>query len=149
MELMQIAHLITELAQKISAPSHLLPTFGYNKDFAQPEIRVDDEGYHYIVIERGEVFEHFVTFEIEELLYIVFQQVTSAMAFDFEVKNRIEYQDCRRIAFDKQIELLSTLDNKFAAKRKTEIEDILKTYPFDDFAFGIPRLFAKVKNFLK
>lgn len=149
MESMQIADLITEIAQKISAPSDLLPTFGYNKDFAYPEIRVDDEGYHYIVIERGEEFEHFVTRDIKELLYIVFQQVTSSMAFDYEVKNRIEYQDFRRIAFEKQIELLLTIDTEFATKRKTEIKAILKDHPFDDLALGIPRLYAKIKNLLR
>ena len=45
---------VNTLALKINAPAHLLPTYGYSRDFAHPHIEVDSTGlYHYVVVERG------------------------------------------------------------------------------------------------
>jgi len=65
-----------KLAQEIKAPSVLLPTFGVNKDFAQPEIRVDVQGYHYVIIERGTELKHQIVRDIDELFYLTFKDIT-------------------------------------------------------------------------
>ena len=56
------------------------------------------------------------------------------MAFKYELKNRIEDKDCRRIAFDKQIELLSVLNENWSRKEHEEHLQILESHPFDDLA---------------
>jgi hypothetical protein len=50
---------IDDLAQRIGASGLILPTYGRSEDFARPYIEVDDSGYHYVVVERGQEMERF------------------------------------------------------------------------------------------
>ena len=97
---------ITHLAERIGAPNSLLPTFGNSLDGAHPHIEVDARGLHFVVVERGQELDRKTTSDPNQLAYWVFQSVTFSMASDFELKNRIKKQDCRRILFLKQEELL-------------------------------------------
>jgi hypothetical protein len=54
------------------------------------------------------------------------------MAICYELKNRVEDQDCRRIAFPKQIELLNRISSEMGARGAAEIEEILRRHPYDD-----------------
>lgn len=56
------------------------------------------------------------------------------MASDYEIKNRIEDKDCRRIIFDKQEELLGKLNENWRLKENAKHQSILKIYPFNDLA---------------
>jgi hypothetical protein len=56
------------------------------------------------------------------------------MASDYELKNRIEDKDCRRIMFEKQEELLGILNDTWRQRENEEHKRILKNYPFDDLA---------------
>jgi len=123
---------VLKLAQEINAPSVLLPTFGVNKDFAQPEIRVDVKGYHYVIIERGTELKHQIVRDIDRLFYLTFKDITFSMACDYELNNRIEGQDFRRILFSKQLELLNKINDRYYAFRRKEIDDILVKNPFND-----------------
>ena len=126
---------VEELAVKINAPTDLLPTYGYTKDFAYPHIEVDKFGLlHYVIVERGQELERRTTEKLDNLLYWIFTNVTFSMACDYELKNRIEDKDCRRIIFDKQEELLGLLSNNWKQKEKAEHQSILKNHPFDDLA---------------
>lgn len=126
---------VEELAFKINAPSDLLPTYGYSKDFAYPHIEIDNVGFlHYVIVERGQELERKTTDKLEDLLYWIFTSVTFSMASDFELKNRIEDKDCRRIMFEKQEELLGQLNTNWRLKENNEHQNILKRHPFDDLA---------------
>ena len=57
------------------------------------------------------------------------------MAFDYERKHRIEGQDCRRIAFEKQLELMEILGYEYKQRAESEINEILKGHPFQDELF--------------
>jgi hypothetical protein len=126
---------VEELAKKIDAPANLLPTYKYSFGEALPLIEIDKHGkLHYVLIERGEEFERRTTENLDELLFWIFSSITASMAFKYELENRIEDKDCRRIAFDKQIELLSILNENWSQKEHEEHLQILKSHPFDDFA---------------
>src|ERR1051325_7559594 len=81
-----------------------LPTYGRTEDGARPHIEVDSHGYHFVVVERGQELERFTTFELDDVLYRIFQSVTFSLAIDYELAHRVETQDFRRIGFQKQIE---------------------------------------------
>ena len=126
---------VKELANKIDAPANLLPTYRFSSEDALPIIEIDKHNkLHYVLIERGEEFERRTTENLDELLYWIFSGITSSMAFKYELKNRIENKDCRRIAFDKQIEFLSILNENWSTKEHEEHLQILKNQPFDDLA---------------
>ena len=123
---------VERLARKIHAPAHALPTYGRTEDGARPHIEVDDRGYHWVVVERGKEYERVTTTSLDELLDRTFACVTHDMAFGYELAHRVDSQDCRRIAFRRQLELLEALSPAWAERRRREQEEILQRNPFND-----------------
>lgn len=111
-----------------------LPTYGYTEHSARPHIEVDEKGYHYVVVERGVELHRFTTLEIDELCFKVFLDITFGMATNYEFKHRIENQDCRRIIFRHQVELLALLSPEWAQRETETHQRILAQHPFDDLA---------------
>jgi hypothetical protein len=125
---------VNRLAALINASASMLPTYGYSDDGARPHIEVDARGYHYVVRERGEELSRLTTFDFDELLYDVFRDVTFHLAGKYELKQRVENQDSRRLIFKHQIELLSKLSPKWGEMNAQEHERILEGHPYDDQA---------------
>lgn len=132
MSLEEVKSNVEHLAQRVGASGFVLPTYGHSEGFARPHIEVDDRGYHYVVVERGKELSRFTTTVIDELLYRVFENVTFTLAFDYELKHRVEGQDCRRVGFQHQIELLSALSREWARRSEQEHNQILQEHPFND-----------------
>jgi hypothetical protein len=131
----EIQNIVNQLAEKINAPSYLLPTFSSPIGDATPNIEVDNLGlYNYVISERGNEYERKLTSDLNDLLYWIFSSVTFSMACDYELKNRIEEKDFRRIMFEKQEELLGLLNREWEEKEKREHQSILTNNPFDDLA---------------
>ncbi len=126
---------VDELSLKINAPTHLLPTYGHVIGDATPCVEVDSNGFmFYVISERGQKFERRKTDKIDDLLYWIFASVTFSMSCDYELKNRIEDKNGRRIIFGKQEELLRQLDETWMEREQAENQCILKSFPFDDLA---------------
>ena len=125
MTLAAIEAMVAGLGRLLEAPAELLPTFGSNHDYARPEVRVDAQGYHLVVIERGQELDHQVFPALEELLFEVFEHVTFSMAGAYEVRHRIAGQDSRILLFDRQVELLARLGQTFAEKRRRAADGFL------------------------
>lgn len=134
-KLVKVQIMVNELAKLINAPTDLLPTYEKSKDFAHPHIELDNDGlYNYVVVERGQEWTRKATSDLNELLYWIYNSVTFSMASDYELKNRIEDKDARRIMFAKQEELLGILNENWREKQMMEHKQILERYPFDDLA---------------
>jgi len=139
----EIQTIVHKLAKKINAPSNFLPTFSTPFGDATPNIEVDEVGlYNYVISERGNENERNITSDLDELLYWIFADVTFSMSSEYELKNRIDEKDCRRIMFAKQEELLGILNNEWEEKERKEHQSILKIHPFDDFA-GLRATYAR------
>jgi hypothetical protein len=123
---------------------HALPTYGHTEDGARPHIEVDSRGYDFVVVERGQELERFTTFDLDDVLYRVFRAVTFSLAIDYELAHRVETQDCRRIGFQKQEELLAQLSHHWADREANEHQRILREHPFDDQSAIRARLSAQV-----
>jgi hypothetical protein len=123
---------IDDLATKIHAPSKLLPTFYESNDFGRPHIEINDQGMHWVVVERSKELERKTTNDEEELLYWVFEAITFSMATEHELMNRIENEDFRRQLFSYQLKLLEALNPKWKVMRENEIKEVLKNAPFRD-----------------
>ena len=114
----QIKNKIKTLSQNINVPNNLLPIYELN-DFAHPYIELDEnDNYNYVVRERGMEYERKVFSDDNALLFEVFKDITSSMATDFELKNRIEGQDIRILLFTKQEELLGILDERWQERQR-------------------------------
>jgi hypothetical protein len=123
---------VLRAAVRIGASDQDLPTYGISHDFGQPHVEVDRGQYHYVIVERGEERERRSSDNYDDLLYWIFRDVTHNLAFSYEFQNRAEDQDCRRIAFPKQIELMKQLGREISERLEGEIADILRRAPYDD-----------------
>jgi hypothetical protein len=133
--LKEIQNLANNLARRISAPTHFLPTFSTPNGDATPNIEIDNSGlYNYVISERGNEYSRKITSDLDELMYWIFSDVTFSMACDYELHNRIEDMDSRRIMFAKQEELLRLLKKDWEERERIEHESILIRKPFDDLA---------------
>lgn len=130
--LLELESEVDRLAVKIGASGYILPTFGHSEDGARPHIEVDSSGYHYVVVERGQELTHLTTNDLDELLFKIFEGVTFSLACEYELTRRIESQDCRRILFQQQVDLLSKLFPHWGERESHRHEEILQQHPFDD-----------------
>jgi len=123
---------VAELGQLINAPMNKLYVFENNEEGYHLELHGDE--YHYILSERGQELDRFVTKIFDDLLYKIFEHITSSMAFSYEFDNRVLNQDSRRIAFTKKIELMSAINESWRKKIEQEIAKILQNSPYDDLS---------------
>ncbi len=120
-----------ELA-KIDGDPRLLPEINESNGDAKPYIEIDRYGYNYVCNERGQELFRKLPFDIDELVYEVFKDITSDMASRWEVKNRKEGEDSRRQGFAKRVELMGKIKPEFAARLEKELQWFLKQAPYKD-----------------
>lgn len=122
------------LGEKLGLPACSLPGTVRPEQGAHPWIEATAAGYALVTSERGLEIERRETAEAEELLYWVFEGVTFSMAVEYEFRRRQGEQDCRRVIFARQVELLGVLAPEWAARRAAEQAAILERHPYDDLA---------------
>ena len=123
---------VAALGRRIGASSEDLPTYGISQDLGRPHIETHHGLYHYVVVERGKELERRSSDDYDELLYWIFKAVTHGLAFSYELRNRVYGQDCRRIAFPKQVELIKQIGLDLGERLERDIAEILRRAPYDD-----------------
>ena len=118
----------TEL-KKIDGDIGLLPEINNSNDFAKPFIEIDRYGYNYLCRERGEEIFRKIPFDLDELLYEVFDNVTFELATKWEVKNRKNNEDFRLQLFAKQVDLMTRINKAFGERISDKLQRILKFEP--------------------
>jgi len=133
--LLEVKKLVDELASKIQAPKYLLPSYGESLDNAHPYIDVERGGFFlYLAKERGQEVLRYVTKDIDDLLYKIFKDITFSIAIRYELANRVNEQDSRRIHFAERERLLGILSPDWQLRIHKEFEKTLTEHPFDDLA---------------
>ena len=117
---------LNDEVKKISNDLILLPEINNSNDFAKPFIEIDKYGYNYVCRERGEEIFRKLPFNLDDLLYEVFSDVTFELASKWEVKNRKESEDFRLQLFAKQVQLMSAINKDFGKKLNNRLQKILK-----------------------
>jgi len=114
--------------------SALYPMFATTKNVSWDGayICVEDSIYYYIEMDRGRVVRSFESRKLEDILFYLFYDITFDLAIEYEIKQRKQGEDFRRILFAKQLELLLKINKVYYTKGKQKIDDILKTAPFRD-----------------
>ncbi len=132
LKLFEIEIKVNELAQKIGAPQNILPTYGYSEQTARPHVEASSWAYYYVVAQSGQEVSRYPTLEVDQLLYKIFVDVTFALSITYELENRTENQDIRRLVFQRQVELLTLFSPQWGQRQTQEQAQILKQAPFDD-----------------
>ena len=118
----------TEL-RKISDDMALLPEINNSNDFAKRFIEIDKLGYNFVCRERGEEIFRKLPYDVDELLYEVFDHLTFDLATKWEVKNRNSNEDFRLQLFAKQVDLLNRINQDFGERTNKKLQKILKFDP--------------------
>jgi hypothetical protein len=121
-----------KLAQLVGATPEDLPVFGGTGVEGRPRVEVRAGRLHYVLTERGTDTEKLSTSDLDELLYVVFQDVTFILASRHEVAHRMPNEDPRRQRFQKQEELMGRLEPNWQERLTAEHEGVLRKYPYDD-----------------
>lgn len=123
---------VNELVTKLGIPGCKLYVCFSSPGDGTPHITFDNNKYNYVVSERGFEFSRRTTSSLEELLYWIMSGFVSKLAFQYELKNRIEGKDGRKIAFPMIIDLMGKIDPLWRLRAKKKINSILITAPYDD-----------------
>ena len=129
LDIPDLQRLVRDLASRLGASDFTIRSEPLGD--ATPYVEVGD-AYHYIISERGKEYERRTTTDLDELLYWIFDGLTSSMAWRYEVRHRREGEDPRRQAFAKQLELIGTLSAVWADRVRKELEEVLRRHPFHD-----------------
>lgn len=122
---------VREYGKKIGVPKKLLTVPTTTDGFGTLHIEIDDQGYHYVVSERGTEYKRKTTRNVHTLLYWIFKDIVFEMASDFELNHRKPEEDFRRILFNKDLELFEKLDRQWYMWEKEDIDNILKENPYE------------------
>lgn len=126
---------VEQLAKLINAPKDMLPTYGTSRRDGTPHVEIVEEIYYYIAYDRDTTSMNRKTYELQELLYWIFENLTSLMGYAYGRIHRKPKVDSRRLAFSHQLELLEKLNLEWKEKRQQEIEEILRSHPYRDKTF--------------
>ena len=113
-------------------PQYLFNVASLATHSGEPHLEINDHEYHYVITERGSEFERKTTNNADDILYWFVSDSIGELATRFEVKNRVEHQDCRRLLFAKEIEFFDMINSGWAKRKELEYERILHSFPFED-----------------
>lgn len=131
-ELTSLAIKYDALCQRIKA-SEIPYSFQTKRgDDGSSYVEFVDGCYHYVTTERGIELSRRSTGENSEILYWLIYDLTFWMSVKFELNNRIEDQDPRRIIFTRWMYLIKQADAAMADKLRLDIDTILAENPFQD-----------------
>lgn len=120
------------IAQQLAALAKFVRFTTTAQHDGSPHIECFEGEFHYVVTERGSEHERRKTSDPEDLLFWLVSDLTWEMAAEWEVRHRIKGEDFRRQLFRKDIELMSSISQDWACRKKEKYEKILGEHPFDD-----------------
>lgn len=129
MQLRTLQKKFRQIARQIgSADAMRLTPDGFGTPYAERR----DDLYFFVVEERGVEFERRQTHDPDELLYWFVESTTAQIAQKWELKNRVQGQDSRRLWFQKHLEILQFIKKEWAERQSREQQQVLSEHPFDD-----------------
>ena len=111
---------------KISSDLHLLPEINNSNYNCDPFIEIWQNGYYYICLERGEEVFRKQTTDLNELIFMVMEDLTFKMAWDWAKLEPKSNSDLRIPAFAKQVELMRTISLDYGNRLNASLQNIVK-----------------------
>lgn len=129
-DLETIRRIVSDYARRINAPD--VSVFSAPRGDGSPYIEVADDAYYFVIEERGTELHRRRTTDLDELLYWIFDHVTSSLSSDFELRHRKPGEDSRRQLFCKHEALLAQLSPHWGERKAEEHRRIVARHPFND-----------------
>lgn len=115
-----------------SKPAYLFVVASSPTHTGAPHVEIIGDEYHFVVTERGSEFERHKTKNVDDILYWFVEGDVGDLARTWELNNRVEGQDSRRLWFKKEIELLKGVNLEWASRKEAEQPKVLSEHPFND-----------------
>jgi hypothetical protein len=115
-----------------SKPAYLFAVASSPTHSVAPHVEIVGNEYHFVVTERGSEFERKKTINLDDILYWLVEGDVGEVARKWELNNRVESRDSRRLWFKKEIELLKSVKPEWAARKEAEQKEVLNENPFRD-----------------
>lgn len=128
----EIQSMVDELGGRIGAPKRLLLIVHEPADDGTPYVKIGDNHFSYVSSERGYEIYNKSTNSLNELIYWIMDRVVRQMAVKYELDNRKEGLDTRRVYFSKYIQLLGEVNFEWAELATLSVDEILKSSPYSD-----------------
>lgn len=118
----ELQKLLLDTIGKIDGDPKYLPKINDSNDFAGPFIEIGRYGYEYVARERGEEVLRILPIDTDELLYLVFCDVTYEMTHSSVFpKPRFVGTYTKEVAEKNMIQLLEQVRIGFGERRKKEL----------------------------
>ena len=121
-----------QLVKQLGAPAAFQDFHETAQHDGSPHVEYEGDEFLYVVTERGTRYDERRTTDEDEILYWLIADVTWAMAMGYEVKNRVDGQDFRRLLFAKDIELMDGINPEWGQRKQNKYEKILRKHPYND-----------------
>lgn len=94
---------------------------------------VDDKKYRLIELgDRGTIEVNKSFSGLKSLLYEIYDVIIFNLSVRYELENRKNGQDFRRILFQKELELFRSISITYYIRKKKAINAVLKSSPYND-----------------
>ncbi|MBO5210684.1 MAG: hypothetical protein J6B80_01990 [Clostridia bacterium] len=123
---------IAEILQKIGIPKERFNIAPGPIHFEGYYYNILGERYIYAYFERGNTTVLIDTNSYDDFKYSILRDIVKKFSIDYELKNRLWYQDTRRIWMDKSKELMAKIDSRYCEELSREYNEVLIEHPFDD-----------------
>lgn len=106
------------------------PLYTEPQDTGEPHVERHGADYHYVVTNFGRELDRRATSNVEELLYWLMSLVVYEKAVEDEKGRNVEGLSYRQRLFVRELELMRLLNAEWEARRREEIEKVLRVTPF-------------------
>lgn len=105
-----------------------------DRDAGMPYLRVEGDRYVYAARERGRETMRHQTTDVDELLWLVFHDVTRTVATRWEAGRLLRRggRDSRRVWFPRWISLMTGLRPAWGDRTRAHVEAVLASNPYLD-----------------
>ena len=123
---------ITDILNNIGLPEELFNVFVGPIHFDGHYYEKSGSCYRYAYFERGKIEILCDTEYYDDIKYCILKDIIKNYAINYELQNRLWYQDTRRLWMEKTLELFKKINDYYYRRLLDEYNEILKEHPFND-----------------
>lgn len=105
---------------------------GHDNSVEGTYIFAKNDKYHVLFTEKGKIRSDIATSDEREVLWHAVGKFSFNIILDFAKRNQESGKDFRRALFAKETEIFALFGKDFEARKIAEIDDILKSHPYND-----------------
>lgn len=124
---------LDRINESLGAQNDDLPTINDIQYDGRPNISIEGNNViYYEAYERGNCLFRIPAFDLNHLMFMVFDDLVFGIAGQLGIENRVPEQDPRRMHFDHYLRLMKEINPRWNEMTNRRINNILRYFPFLD-----------------